>query len=196
MRLTMSLKNLNKLLDLKSLKMLDHYSQFNPSPLTIKQFKEFGLTGTEEDSFVFLRKEIPVRMANIMKEINLLPGNLLQMPSILILQDWYAQSFKELVQYEAESKPDRIMMHKYCQILKTIQTRHNNVVQTMAQGVLELRESHQLDNQTYMAIQYFLDRFYMSRISIRMLIHQVGERARSVGTRLYASISAHLALRA
>jgi len=172
MRLTMSLKNLNKLLDLKSLKMLDHYSQFNPSPLTIKQFKEFGLTGTEEDSFVFLRKEIPVRMANIMKEINLLPGNLLQMPSILILQDWYAQSFKELVQYEAESKPDRIMMHKYCQILKTIQNRHNNVVQTMAQGVLELRESHQLDNQTYMAIQYFLDRFYMSRISIRMLIHQ------------------------
>ena len=43
----------------------------------------------------------------------------------------------------------------------------------MAQGVLELRESHTVDNKTEMAIQYFLDRFYMSRISIRMLMHQV-----------------------
>ena len=38
--------------------------------------------------------------------------------------------------------------------------------------MLELQESHKVDNQTDMAIQYFLDRFYMSRISMRMLIHQ------------------------
>ena len=86
MRFTPTARNLNKLLDLKSMKMLDHYSQFNPRPLTIKQFIEFGQTATEEESFTFLRTEIPVRLANIMKEINLLPGNLLQMPSVLILQ--------------------------------------------------------------------------------------------------------------
>merc|ERR1719348_2856253 len=115
MRLSASFKNLNKLLDLKSLKMLDHYSQFNPSPLTIKQFKEFGLTATEEDSFTFLRKEIPVRLSNIMKEINLLPGNLLQMPSVLILQDWYAQSFRDLVHFESEGQTDRATLYKFCQ---------------------------------------------------------------------------------
>ena len=86
MRITTCLNNLNKLLDLKSLKLLDHYSQFNPSPLSIKQFMEFGRSATEPESFLFLRKEIPVRLSNIMKEINLLPGNLLQMPSVLILQ--------------------------------------------------------------------------------------------------------------
>merc|ERR1711970_1375418 len=53
-----------------------------------------------------------------------------------------------------------------------VQARHTNVVQTMAQGVLELKESHTVDKQTDMAIQYFLDRFYMSRISMRMLINQ------------------------
>lgn len=42
----------------------------------------------------------------------------------------------------------------------------------MAQGVLELKESHDVDAQTENSIQYFLDRFYMSRISIRMLINQ------------------------
>lgn len=172
MRVTAPLRNLNKLLDLKSLKMLDHYSQFNPSPLTIQRFVEFGKTATEAESFTFLRKEIPVRLSNIMKEINLLPGNLLQMPSVLILQDWYAQSFRDLVQFESEDPGDQLMLIKFCQALNTVQTRHTNVVQTMAQGVLELRESHKVDNQTDMAIQYFLDRFYMSRISIRMLIHQ------------------------
>jgi len=172
MRFTPTLRNLNKLLDLKSLKTLDHYSQFNPSPLTIKQFMDFGRTATEEESFTFLRKELPVRLSNIMKEINLLPGNLLQMPSVLILQDWYAQSFRDLVVYEQSSADDSAALAKFCQCLKTIQTRHTNVVQTMAQGVLELKESHTVDNQTDLAIQYFLDRFYMSRISMRMLIHQ------------------------
>jgi len=172
MRFTPAVRNINKLLDIKSMKLLDHYSQFNPSPLTIKQFIEFGKTATEEESFTFLRKEMPVRLSNIMKEINLLPSNLLQMPSVLILQDWYAQTFRDLVEFDSSSPTDPEILARFCQTLKTIQARHTNVVQTMAQGVLELKESHTVDKQTDMAIQYFLDRFYMSRISMRMLINQ------------------------
>jgi len=171
MRLTAVARNLQKLLDPKSLKTLDHYSQFNPSPLTIQQFIDFGRTASEEESFTFLKKELPVRLSNIMKEINLLPPNLLQMPSVTILQDWYSESFRDLVTFE-DTDSSRTTLLSFCQTLKSIQTRHTNVVQTMAQGVLELQESHKVDNQTDMAIQYFLDRFYMSRISMRMLIHQ------------------------
>ena len=93
MRFTPMVRNLNRMLDLKSMKMLDHYSQFNPSPLTINQFMEFGQTATEEESFTFLRKEIPVRLSNIMKEINLLPSNLLQMPSTRTLQARMSEIF-------------------------------------------------------------------------------------------------------
>jgi len=42
----------------------------------------------------------------------------------------------------------------------------------MAEGVLELRDSDHYDVPTRNQVQYFLDRFYMSRISIRMLINQ------------------------
>jgi hypothetical protein len=93
MRFSVCRQNLNKLLDMKSLKLLDHYSQFNPSPLSIKQFIDFGQAASEAESFQFLRKEIPVRLSNIMKEINLLPGNLLQMPSVLILQVWVTECY-------------------------------------------------------------------------------------------------------
>lgn len=177
MRFTPYLQNLNKMLDLKSLKMLETYSTYNPVPLSIKDFMNFGQTATEEESFNFLRKEFPVRLSNIMKEINLLPANLLEMPSVMTLQEWYSQSFKELVEYIADEDKKGIQIDdetlaKFCQTLKTIQHRHNNVVQTMAQGVLELKDTHKVDNQTDMNIQYFLDRFYMSRISLRMLLHQ------------------------
>lgn len=86
MRLTRVTRNLSKILDLKSMKILDNYAQFNPSPLTMQQMLEFGQTATELESYQFLKREVPVRLSNIMKEVNLLPSSLLQMPSIILLQ--------------------------------------------------------------------------------------------------------------
>ncbi|XP_055947891.1 pyruvate dehydrogenase (acetyl-transferring) kinase, mitochondrial-like isoform X1 [Argiope bruennichi] len=153
-------------------KMLDFYSQFNPSPLSIKQFLDFGRSACERTSFIFLRKELPVRLANIMKEIQLLPENLLRMPSVNLVQSWYQKSFEEILVYESVDTSDPKILETFCERLIKIHNRHNDVVPTMAQGVIELKQSCQLDQQTEHSIQYFLDRFYMSRISIRMLINQ------------------------
>ncbi|KEY72714.1 hypothetical protein S7711_02502 [Stachybotrys chartarum IBT 7711] len=60
---------------------------------------------------------------------------------------------------------------RFAQTLHKIKRRHDGVVTTMAQGILEYkrrRQRMQIDN----SIQAFLDRFYMSRIGIRMLIGQ------------------------
>lgn len=42
----------------------------------------------EKTSFVFLRQELPVRLANIMKEIDFLPDKLLGTPSLRLLTSW------------------------------------------------------------------------------------------------------------
>lgn len=62
----------------------------------------------------------------------------------------------------------------FCRELMKIRDRHSDVVQTMAQGVIELKESRggTVEPSMELSIQYFLDRLYMSRISIRMLINQ------------------------
>ncbi|ESZ96848.1 pyruvate dehydrogenase kinase [Sclerotinia borealis F-4128] len=60
---------------------------------------------------------------------------------------------------------------RFAQTLNHIKRRHDGVVTTVAQGILEYkrkRQRMQIDNN----IQSFLDRFYMSRIGIRMLIGQ------------------------
>lgn len=61
---------------------------------------------------------------------------------------------------------------RFCEALIKIRNRHADVVPTMAKGVIELRESHPVDQTIEHRIHYFLDRFYMSRIGIRMLINQ------------------------
>uniref|UniRef100_A0A2K6G3F5 Protein-serine/threonine kinase n=2 Tax=Propithecus coquereli TaxID=379532 RepID=A0A2K6G3F5_PROCO len=88
-------------------KQIERYSRFSPSPLSIKQFLDFGRDNAcEKTSYMFLRKELPVRLANTMREVNLLPDNLLNRPSVGLVQSWYMQSFLELLEYENKSPED------------------------------------------------------------------------------------------
>ncbi|MBN3284894.1 PDK2 kinase, partial [Polyodon spathula] len=154
-------------------KHIDHFSKFSPSPLSIKQFLDFGSTNAcEKTSFAFLRQELPVRLSNIMKEINLLPDRLISTPSVLMLQSWYMQSLLDILNFLDKSPDDHSALRDFTEALVKIRNRHNDVVPTMAQGVIEYKEAFGQDPVTSQNVQYFLNRFYMSRISIRMLINQ------------------------
>lgn len=65
-----------------------------------------------------------------------------------------------------------VFASSFTQTLVNVRNRHNNVVPTMAQGVVEYKEAFGVDPVTNQNVQYFLDRFYMSRISTRMLMNQ------------------------
>uniref|UniRef100_A0A8D0DHW9 Protein-serine/threonine kinase n=1 Tax=Sander lucioperca TaxID=283035 RepID=A0A8D0DHW9_SANLU len=155
-------------------KHVDHFSKFSPSPLSMKQFLDFGSTNAcERTSFVFLRQELPVRLSNIMKEINVLPDRLLATPSVQLLQSWYIQSLMEILEFLDKNPDDNRVLEMFVEVLVAIRNRHNDVVPTMAQGIIEYKDTFgPQDAVTNHNIQYFLDRFYTSRISIRMLINQ------------------------
>ncbi|XP_061912883.1 pyruvate dehydrogenase (acetyl-transferring) kinase isozyme 2, mitochondrial [Entelurus aequoreus] len=154
-------------------KHVEHFSKFSPSPLSIKQFLDFGsINACEKTSFAFLRQELPVRLSNIMKEINLLPDKLLSTPPVQTVQGWYVQSLMEILDFLHKNPDDHKVLGEFVDALVTIRNRHNDVVPTMAQGIIQYKETFPQDAVTNQNIQYFLDRFYMSRISIRMLINQ------------------------
>ncbi|NXE98556.1 PDK2 kinase, partial [Menura novaehollandiae] len=173
----------------------------------------------EKTSFAFLRQELPVRLSNIMKEINLLPDRVLRTPSVQLVQSWYVQSLLDIMEFHDRDPEDQTTLGqlrhpklppppelhpgfsqrpqllgnpgldrgrarpgcpqrrpcppgRFTNALVTIRNRHNDVVPTMAQGVIEYKEAYGDDPVSNQNIQYFLDRFYLSRISIRMLINQ------------------------
>ena len=189
-----------------------------------------------------------MRLAHRVKELHELPHDLANVPSIIKVKNWYAQSFEDLVSFPAPrlsesiqrklarapvdvpvealqaspnpsledntllddgtSKkhltvnsqrdsalqtlkrwpvlnygfstrlddidwPQELMEYNenFTRCLERIKHRHDAVVTTLAQGVLEYKRSKANDSQQA-NLQVFLDRFYMSRIGIRMLIGQ------------------------
>ncbi|XP_042712896.1 pyruvate dehydrogenase kinase, isozyme 4 isoform X1 [Chrysemys picta bellii] len=152
---------------------VERFSRYSPSPLSIKQFLDFGSSnGCERTSFAFLRQELPVRLANILREIDLLPDQLLSTPSVQLVKSWYIQSLMELVEFHQKNPEDHRVLSDFIDTLVIVRNRHHDVVPIMAQGVIEYQDTFRVDLVTNQNIQYFLDRFYMNRISIRMLINQ------------------------
>lgn len=74
-------------------------------------YSAIGLNACEKKSYIFLRKELPVRLANIMKEIALLPDSLSRTPSVGLVSSWYARSFEEVLKYE-QLEPTTTNMEK------------------------------------------------------------------------------------
>lgn len=60
----------------------------NYPPLSVPHVTAGSANACEKTSFVFLRQELPVRLANIMKEIDFLPDKLLGTPSLKLLTSW------------------------------------------------------------------------------------------------------------
>nr|XP_025611423.1 pyruvate dehydrogenase (acetyl-transferring) kinase, mitochondrial-like [Arachis hypogaea] len=63
---------------------------------------------------------------------------------------------------------------EFTKIIKAIKVRHDNVVPTMALGVSQLKRTMNANTaiEDHTEIHEFLDRFFLSRIGIRMLIGQ------------------------
>ncbi|CAF0880866.1 unnamed protein product [Rotaria sp. Silwood1] len=151
--------------------IVDHYAQYPPTGLTIKRIIDFAREGDARQSFIFLRNELPVRLASMMKEMGHLPARLLEMPSIKTVNGWYGTSLFELYSFK-DLQPTNETVRKFTEILQNIRKRHRTVIETVAQGYMEFSDSGKVKEYEESQIQYFLNRFYLSRISIRLLIYQ------------------------
>lgn len=144
------------------------------TPLTVRELYDFGQRAraspivTRIHSAQFLHSELPIRLAHRVRELRQLPHGLALMPSVVTVRDMYEQSFCELVSTplprDTEDESD------FSGILTRIRKRHDDVVRLMAKGVIELKE-HCGKGGGDLEIRSFLDRFYMSRIGIRVLVN-------------------------
>lgn len=61
-----------------------------------------------------------MRLANIMKEIHLLPPNLVRQPSIQLVDSWYRRSFEELVGFSELPAKDPSVLSRFVGMKKKL----------------------------------------------------------------------------
>ncbi|KAH7666553.1 [Pyruvate dehydrogenase (acetyl-transferring)] kinase protein [Dioscorea alata] len=143
--------------------------------VSLRYMREFGSRPTDRNlllSAQFLRKELPIRIARRVIELENLPFGLSQKPAVLKVRDWYLESFRDVRSFgKIKDKHDELA---FTEMIKMIKVRHNHVVPTMALGVQQLKKDLNVSAafKDLEEIHQFLDRFYMSRIGIRVLIGQ------------------------
>jgi len=123
----------------------------------------------------FLKRELPVRLARRVLELKAGPEGLGPMPSVVKVREWYEQSFVEI--RRARQPVDLESEAEFHALLHRIYERHAPTLVTMARGVHELRMTLQkkhgkVEFGELHELHDFLDKFYMSRIGIRILIGQ------------------------
>ncbi|KFK38109.1 hypothetical protein AALP_AA3G070700 [Arabis alpina] len=139
--------------------------------VSLRYMMEFGSKPTERNLLIsaqFLHKELPIRVARRAIELETLPYGLSEKPAVLKVRDWYVESFRDMRAFpEIKDTSDE---KDFTQMIKAVKVRHNNVVPMMALGVNQLKKG--INSENLDEIHRFLDRFYLSRIGIRMLIGQ------------------------
>ncbi len=81
-------------------KLIDTYSNYNPSPLSLKKFADFGIKTMSADlnvenikkleiqSYEFLKEELLVRLALMTREMLYLPERLIKTSSVTAVHSW------------------------------------------------------------------------------------------------------------
>ena len=121
----------------------------------------------------FLRHELPIRLAHRVHDLEGVPL-LEEMKSVREVRDLYIKSLLELRNFEEIETPEQ--EERFAKLVENIYERHSSVLVQMARGAYEFRRALRERKGDEFELQdgsnQFLDRFYLCRIGIRVLIGQ------------------------
>lgn len=189
------------------------YARRHQVGVTLQDLMSVGESANNDPSALltsaqFMHRELPIRLAKRVRELESLPYGLSNEEPVKIVRSWYIQSFRDMLSRpEPRTSEDEKVLTT---ILENIYDRHANVVPLIAAGVLMMKQRIGAATDSSLAqndfvnscpfLQDFLNRFYTSRIGIRLLISQhlaihyarpgyIGEIALDMdGTYFYLSI--------
>jgi len=141
-----------------------------PTALTLKTMYAYSKSINKETLIKqaqFMRQEIPIRLAHRVIELEKLPHKLPKVDQIQEVTELYRSSFSMI---NSITHPYNIKTcSELSNVLSDIKDRHQEVQLDIGKGIQDWVQQYPDVNYN---INYFLDKFYMSRIGIRTLIGQ------------------------
>lgn len=144
-------------------------------PMTVDKLFEFGAGGQGIGDAEMLKAaqyvhfESTNRVARLTLSLEQLPCGLSHMPSAIATHDRYVESFVDLNEAKLPTTPEE--ERAFRKVVDRVKRRHLTVAQTLGTAIAELKRETKRNDPLY-EIQEALDRFYIARIGIRMLLGQ------------------------
>jgi len=164
------------------------YSYIPPSPMSIEEMIECGgmetpgaacslytasRLYTEEESFRFLKRELAVRIAHLIREFQQLPKDMHAEQACVGTIIKYSNTFQEVMEFEDLEASDMVLQ-KFRERLITFRKRHQNTDLEIGQCCKAMKETIAASEEgerteKFSKMTTALDRFFTSRISIHMI---------------------------
>lgn len=152
--------------------ILKVYAKKNITPLQINFLKKYNFSRPKEtmlEQSKFLKEELSIRLSHRVFDLLKLPYGLPIMPSIKGVIDLYCNSFDRIQSSRIHEADD---IYHFCDLLSDIKNKHNNLEDNISKGLIDLKNELEPNLINYSLINKELDKFFLSRISIRTLITQ------------------------
>jgi len=167
------------------------FSLRHAATVTLKEMHQFGSQANNKRALLlaaqFLHEELPIRLARRARELKKLPFGLAETESMMEVRKLYEKSFFDI---RRTPRPKSMELEKtFCELLERMMGEHSNVQATVARALQELSEMRRDLPDTYTSVGtispaagggsgmmtdfgQFLDRFYLSRVGMRVLVGQ------------------------
>jgi len=146
---------------------INHYSKFKLNSIKLnyvisnKYITDFNLRNK------LLYKELPIRLARRINDLQLLPYNFLKNDSMSYIFDQYINSFDMLYNYDLKENDIN-----YINLLEQIIINHKNIEEKMAYSIHEFKNKNNIISSELANINKIINNFYISRLGINFLVKQ------------------------
>ena len=152
--------------------LLKLYSKKHSTPLQLnflKNYNKYNQKSKLLEQSKFLKEELSVRLCHRVFDLLELPYGLPLMPTIKEVIDLYNLSFNQIQETKVICDDD---IANFTNILIGIKNNHNYLEDSISKGLILLNKELETSLINYDLINKELDKFFLSRISIRTLITQ------------------------
>jgi pyruvate dehydrogenase kinase 2/3/4 len=148
------------------------YAKKETHRVTVRQMFQIGHGAASRlASAQFLHREIPIRLAKRISDLQSLPFGLSNTAQIKEITRLYRKSFAATTAIDTPqtAADEAIFTQSICDIL---QTHQMHIVKLISEALTEQFFEQHSDPRERFLLQEFLDRFFLSRIGLRMLMSQ------------------------
>ena len=166
----------NEIMEPDLVDKLMEYSLMSPQPMSIEEMIECGDRSlyTEADSFTYLKKEMAIRIAHMIMELQRLPKDLHEEEVCMKTMDKYCTTFKEVIEFQ-DMEPSDVVLKIFKGKLVIFRDRHQDTDLEIGQACQAMKDKKEKSaskddvDQLFSSFRIVLDRFFTSRISIHMI---------------------------